>query len=76
MGIPMKGKDKTGSSMPPRKPLNEHKKSMTVSIDPENREWVREHYRGNGFRNESHLVDQAISLLKERIENQDKPSTR
>ena len=54
-------------SMPPRKPLNEHKQSMTVSIDPSNREWIRASYRDNGFRNESHMVDEAIRLLREKI---------
>lgn len=70
MEIQMKEKARqSGGSMPPRKPLSEHKQSMTVSIDPSNRQWVREHFRDNGFRNESHLVDEAIRLLKEKSDN-------
>ena len=53
--------------MPPRKPLDQHKQSMTVSIDPSNRKWIRDSFRDNGYRSESHLVDGAISLLKDKL---------
>ena len=53
-----------GREMPPRKPLDKHKQSMTVSIDPENRQWLRDHYADYGFRNESHAVDEAIRRLR------------
>jgi len=69
MEIPMKDKPRqVGGSMPPRKPLNEHKQPMTVSLEPSNRQWIRENFRENGFRNESHLVDEAISLLRRNAE--------
>lgn len=75
MMIHMKNKNnQKGHSMPPRKPLNQHKQSMTVSIEPFNRTWIRENFQGNGFRSESHLVDQAISLLKEILNEEDHKS--
>ncbi len=54
-----------GKTVPPRKPLEDHKQSMTVSIEREHREWIRNHYRELGFRSESHAVDTAIHLLME-----------
>jgi len=50
--------------VPQRKPLNQHKRPMTVSLKPENREWIREHYEELGYRSESHAVDVAIDLLR------------
>jgi Arc/MetJ-type ribon-helix-helix transcriptional regulator len=71
MMIRMKTKNgSSGDSVPPRKPLSQHKQSMTVSIEPTNRAWIRENFQGNGFRSESHLVDEAIRLLKERLKEQ------
>lgn len=58
---------KAGEVVPQRKPLNLHKRPMTVSLKPENREWIREHFEELGFRNESHAVDTAIDLLKEKF---------
>lgn len=75
----MSAKPKKGTTpMPPRKPPNEHKQSMTVSIEPANRLWVRENFQGNGFRSESHLVDAAILLLKDKVqkEHRDQSSQR
>lgn len=63
---------KVGPPMPSRKPLNEHKQSMTVSIEPMNRNWIRENFRDKGFRSESHLVDEAIRLLMEKTEREGK----
>jgi len=71
MMIRMKTKNSSSDDpMPPRKPLNQHKQSMTVSIEPMNRAWIRENFQGNGFRSESHLVDEAIRLLKERLKEE------
>ncbi len=56
--------------MPPRKPLDQHKQSMTVSLEPSNRKWIRESFQDNGFRSESHLVDEAIRLLMEKTERE------
>lgn len=61
-----------GNPMPPRKPLNEHKQSMTVSIEPRNRNWIRENFQDKGFRSESHMVDEAIRVLKEQSEREGK----
>ncbi len=54
--------------VPARKPLNEHKRPMSVSMEPENREWVRAHWRELNFRSESHLVDEAIRQFRERTD--------
>ncbi len=58
------------ASMPPRKPLDEHKQPMTVTLQPENRRWLRDHYQELGYRSESHAVDDAIRLLKETKEKE------
>lgn len=50
--------------MPPRKPLEKHRQSMTVSLEPDNRSWIREHFEEYGYRSESHAVDEAIRLLR------------
>lgn len=63
---------KVGEEVPQRKPLNQHKKSMTVSLKRENREWIREHFEELGYRSESHAVDVAIDLLKERSKEEKK----
>ncbi len=62
------------TTMPPRKPLNQHKRPMTVSLEPEHREWIREHYREYGFRSESHAVDAAIRLLIEKKQGEKEES--
>jgi Arc/MetJ-type ribon-helix-helix transcriptional regulator len=64
-----------GRAMPPRKPLNDHKLSMTVSIDPSNRRWIRENYQSLNYRSESHLVDEAVSLLREKTEREKRERT-
>lgn len=55
--------------VPARKPLSEHKLPMSVSMEPDNREWIREHWRELGYRSESHLVDDAIRVLRATREN-------
>ncbi len=62
----MNSRSRPGRNVPPRKPLNEHKMPMSVSIEREHREWLRENYKGLGYRSESHAIDDAIRLLIER----------
>jgi hypothetical protein len=54
-----------GTAVPPRKPLDEKKQPLSVTIEPDHRKWLRENYLHLGFRSESHAVDQAIRLLME-----------
>ncbi len=61
-------------AMPQRKPLNQHKQPMTVSLNPGNREWIREHFEECGYRSESHAVDAAIDLLRKGRSKEDKNS--
>ena len=72
----MKSRLQTGKALPPRKPLNEHKQSMSVTIEPEHREWVRNNFRQYGFRSESHVVDEAIRLLIEMKERERRTAAR
>ncbi len=58
--------------VPARKPLNEHKQPLSVSIEPENRQWIREHWKELGFRSESHLVDEALRQFRERADKASK----
>ena len=53
----------TRYTLPPRKPIEEHRKSVSYSIDPQRREWLRENFDRLGFRNESHAVDELIRRL-------------
>jgi len=77
MMIHMKSKNhQAGNPVPPRKPLNQHKQSMTVSIEPSHRTWIRESFQDNGFRSESHLVDAAIRLLKEKLNEETPEETK
>jgi hypothetical protein len=52
-------------TMPPKKTPEERKQAITVSLEPQHRQWLRENFRREGFRNESHAVDGAIQLLIE-----------
>jgi Arc/MetJ-type ribon-helix-helix transcriptional regulator len=61
--------------MPQRKPLNQHKRPMTVSLNPENREWIRDHFEEYGYRSESHAVDAAIDFLRKEISKEHKNSS-
>jgi hypothetical protein len=63
--------------MPPRKPLDQHKIQLSVTIDRDRRLWLRENYAALGFRSESHAVDEAIGLLMKKGEPEklDQPGT-
>lgn len=54
-----------------RKPRDEHKRPLTATIDPKNRVWIAAHYSQLGFRSVSHLVDKAIGLLIETLEEEE-----
>jgi Arc/MetJ-type ribon-helix-helix transcriptional regulator len=51
--------------VPPKKPKDKHKKSVTVTLEPEHCVWLRENYKSLGFRSESHAVDEAVRLMME-----------
>lgn len=46
-----------------RKPESEHKKQLTVTLEPEHVEFVNKYFKDLGYRSKSHLVDQAIEIL-------------
>jgi hypothetical protein len=52
-----------GLSLPMSKQNIEHKKSISVTIKPENVEEIYKHFEEWGYRSVSHLVDDAISRL-------------
>jgi len=72
MGFPVARQSsyRAGSNLPPRKPLNKHKQALTVTIEPEHRQWLREHFMEYRFRSESHAIDEAIKLLRETKERE------
>lgn len=49
--------------MPPRKPLDQHRVQLSVTVDRDHRVWLRENFAGLGYRSESHAIDEAIALL-------------
>ncbi len=51
-------------AMPQKKPLDEHKQQMCISLEPSNSKWVRERYKELGYRSVSHLIDGAIGLFR------------
>jgi hypothetical protein len=55
-------------SMPPRKPFDQHKLPLSVTVDRTHRLWLRENYLELGFRSESHAIDDAIGLLMQKAE--------
>lgn len=55
-------------SMPARKPLEQHRLQLSVTLDRTHRTWLRENYAELGFRSESHAVDEAIGLLMRKAE--------
>lgn len=55
-------------SMPPRKPFDQHKLPLSVTVDRTHRLWLRENYLDLGFRSESHAIDDAIGLLMQKAE--------
>jgi hypothetical protein len=69
------GQGRSSEPMPPRKPLDQHKVQLSVTVDRDHRVWLRENFVGLGFRSESHAVDEAIGLLKQKSEA-DKSSQR
>ena len=58
--------NRAGSPLPPRKPAEEHKHPLSVTVEPENRRWLVANFKELGFRNMSHAIDVAIGLLRER----------
>lgn len=61
-------------NVPPKKPREEHKQVLTVTVDPGHRKWLRENYLALGYRSESHAVDDALRLLiADRSRTQRKP---
>jgi hypothetical protein len=51
--------------MPPKKPAEEHKQHLNVTVEPVNRAWLKENWARLGYRSESHAVDDAIRKLRE-----------
>ena len=49
-----------GTHLPPKKPLAAHKLSISISLDPGRRRWLRENFDRLGYRSESHMVDDLI----------------
>lgn len=64
-GTPSNGNGRRVADMPPRKPADEHKQHLNVTVEPINREWLRENWAQLGYRSESHAVDDAIRRLRE-----------
>ena len=54
--------------LPPRKPLDQHRLQLSVTLDRDHRTWLRENYAELGYRSESHAVDEAIGLLMRKAE--------
>jgi len=54
--------------MPARKPFEQHKIAMSITLEPARRKWLRENYAELGYRSESHAVDDAIGLLMQKAE--------
>lgn len=48
------------SVLPPKKPIEAHKVSVSISLDPARRRWLRENFDRLNYRNESHMVDDLI----------------
>ena len=69
----LRGSNRQRSQVPPRKPAEERKQALTVTLEPGHRHWLRENYRALGFRSESHAVDEAIRLL---IAQSNRPARR
>ena len=57
--------------MPRSKPYVKHKKSISITINPENVAEIYNHFDEWGYRSVSHLVDDAVSRLIKIKENVD-----
>lgn len=63
-------------AMPPKRPREERKQALTITIEPQHRQWIRENYKALGFRSESHAIDEAIRLLiAERSKDSKRPGS-
>lgn len=49
--------------VPSKKPPEQHKLPLSVTINPSRRLWLKQNFAELGFRSESHAVDEAIGLL-------------
>ena len=52
-------------AVPPRKPIEEHQKSVSSSIDPHHAEWLKLNFGRLNYRNPSHAIDEAIRRMME-----------
>ena len=50
-------------TVPPKKPLEQHRQSTSFSLSPERRRWVQDNYERLNYRTPSHLVDDLIRRL-------------
>lgn len=55
--------------MPIRKKKGEQNVKLSVTIKPEQEQWIKEKLRGGKFYNRSHIVQEGIRLLQEKEEN-------